>query len=153
MFAAVAGVLTVTGLASAQSPPPGPLPLPVPPTPAYRMALPATAQQQVRPASGTTYVQGSGGCANCNNGAASGGYYGHQPGVQYGTYGPGRMNGCGNLKSDLGFMYGSCKSFFDPCGPLPLEFGRHKQKCPLHPYATPYGTPYNGCCVDTYLNH
>src|SRR5207244_10476037 len=34
-------------------------------------------------------------------------------------------NGCGSLNSDAGFVLGSCKKFFDPCGPQGLCEG-HK---------------------------
>jgi hypothetical protein len=135
MFAAVAGVLAVAGLASAQSPAPNYLPqIPTAPIPAHHGG--------VIPASGSTGARAAGGVV-------------HQPAVPYGQYGQGCNNGCGNWKSDAGFIFGSCKSFFDPCGPQPCGTGRffNKQKCPPHPFASPYGTGYNGCNYDSYLNH
>jgi hypothetical protein len=54
-------------------------------------------------------------------------------------------------------MLGSCKSFFDPCGPAhgSGRFGHHGRgnSCPYHPLAMPYGRGYNTCCYDSYLNN
>jgi hypothetical protein len=77
----------------------------------------------------------------------------------YGDYGPKDRNGCGSFRSDLGFFFGSCKSFFDPCGPQPCNAcsggkgGLFHRNCPPHIPAAPYGTPHNGCAYDSYLNH
>ncbi|MBA4062222.1 MAG: hypothetical protein C0501_00685 [Isosphaera sp.] len=134
MFAAAAGVLAVAGMASAQSPPPNPLP-----------RIPVAPAAPVQPASAVAHVKGSGGCVGCG------------PAIQTGQYGPGQRNGCGSYRSDAGFIFGSCKSFFDPCGPLPCEghgkFGLFRNPCPTHPYARPYGTGFNTCQYDTYHNH
>jgi hypothetical protein len=135
MFAAVAGVLAVAGIGSAQSPPPGYLP-----------QIPIAGP--VVPASGTSPAATAGGVIQ-------------QPAVPFGQYGPGCNSGCGNWKSDAGFIWGSCKSFFDPCGPKGCGGGglcggglfRNRQNCAAHPMAVPYGTGYNGCCYDSYLNH
>jgi hypothetical protein len=164
LFAAVVGVAVVAGASAAQSPPPRPLP-PIVPV-AAPVALPATspgyAIPQVMPASGGT------------NGPASirtDGLHGviQQAPISYGVSGQGCANGCGNYKHDLGFMFGSCKSFFDPCGPQPCGGGfgtgrfrgGHKcggglcggGRCPDHPFGTPYGTGHNGCKYDSWLNH
>jgi hypothetical protein len=160
MFAAAAGVLVVAGLAAAQSPPPNPLP----PVHAYAPASGPGYGPAVRPASAgynTPVVPPGSGLAGLPAQVHN------APPIYYAQYGPGGANGCGNIKSDLGFMFGSCKSFFDPCGPLPCnggghghgKFGTHRfgrgglGDCPRHPYAAPYGTGYNGCVYDSYLNH
>jgi hypothetical protein len=51
--------------------------------------------------------------------------------------------GCGNLKSDLTFIFGSCRQFWsDPCTPgpepLPLPVG-------VEPIPTKHGAPQGGC--------
>ena len=146
-FAAVVGLVAVAGAASAQSPPPNYFP-PV-------QAAPVT------PASGTAVVQGQGGCSNC--GSAANGYA-----VPYGSYGPRDRNGCGSLKADCGFIFGSCKSFFDPCGPVPCDGGggKHAGKhgglfggrlggcCGIQPFGSPYNNGgWNHCTYDSFLNH
>ena len=82
--------------------------------------------------------------------------------VPYNEYCPACANGCGSLKSDLGFILGSCRSFFNPCGPIPCNglaahpFGHGCNgcnKCPAYPYGQPYGHGYNTCVYDTYMNH
>ena len=151
LFAAVVGLVAAAGAASAQSPPPGYL-APVVPI----QALP----NPVAPAPGTTVMKGQGWCANCTTAVGVPG----TPYVQNGQYGPGCNNGCGSLKADCGFIFGSCKSFFDPCGPLPAGghgggcghcggHGRFGRNCPILAPNPPYGTGYNGCCYDSYLNH
>lgn len=143
MCAAAAGVLVVAGLAAAQNPP---NPFPVRPTagPGY-VIVPASAGYNtpvVPPGSGVM-----GFASQVHN----------APPVPYAQ--PSVASGCGNIKSDLGFMFGSCRSFFDPCGPVPCNGGGHgthrfgKGGCPSAPYAAPYGTGYNTCCYDSYLNH
>ena len=64
-------------------------------------------------------------------------------------------NGCGSYKSDFGFVFGSCKSFFNPCGPIPCGggVGAGCQRCGKYPFGTPYGKGYNTCVYDSYLNH
>ena len=186
MFAAVLGVVAVAGVAAAQSPPPQPLP-PIIPV-AAPVFVPASntgiAIPDVMPTSG-----------GLNSGASihTDGLHGvlNQPPVAYGQYGAGCNNGCGSCKSDLGFMFGSCKSYFAPCGPVPCGGvsggcgtggtgacdgaacgGKHGGgllgrcgglfggrgcglggKCPLPTWGHPYGTGYNGCRYDSYLNH
>ena len=191
MFAAVLGVAAVAGMSAAQSPPPQPLP-PIIPVAAPVMAstsIPGIAIPDAMPASG-----------GLNSGATirSEGLHGalNQPAVAYGQYGPGCNNGCGSCKSDLGFIFGSCKSYFAPCGPVPCGgtsgacgggataggcdggcgtahghgrcgglfggggrgcggglFGGGHGKCPLPTFGQPYGTGYNPCRYDSYLNH
>jgi hypothetical protein len=66
-------------------------------------------------------------------------------------------SGCGSLRSDLGFHFGSCKSFFAPCGPG-LHGGHGglfgKGYCPTLPFAEPWGKGWT-CppCYDSYANH
>jgi hypothetical protein len=61
-------------------------------------------------------------------------------------------------------MFGSCKSFFNPCGPggngHGHGFGRGGHggggihgRCGGWTFATPYGTGFNHCVYDTFLNH
>jgi hypothetical protein len=147
LFAALAGVLAVVGMSSAQSPPPNLLPPIQSVSPGPQPAAPGT----VAPASG--------------NYAAEGGYKAamNAP-IPYAAYGPNQMNGCGGCKSDLGFMFGTCKSFFDPCGPLPCDstggiLGKHLGNkfgrggcCGIHPFGKPYNTGCNMCTYDSYLN-
>ena len=157
LFAAVLGVAAIAGAASAQSPPPPPLP------PIIAVAAPvaspagssAIAIPQVMPAGGGPAIrtEGVGGLL-------------HQPAMSFGHYGNGCgndcNNGCGSVKHDLGFMFGSCQSFFDKCGPQPCEgTGRFRGKgghggranCPDLPWGTPYGAGHNGCKYDSWLNH
>jgi hypothetical protein len=158
IFAAVVGLFAVAGTAAAQSPPPSSLP-PIAgvSVPAYQAATPIT------PASGATVIRGQGGCAGCAS-TVPGGTVSSYP--QYGLYGPKDRNGCGSYRSDLGFIFGSCKSFFDPCGPQPCGGcggggrggkgcggGLFNRNCPPHQFGQPYGTPFNGCVYDSYLNH
>jgi len=143
MFVAVVAMLAVTGFASAQNAQPNPLP-----------ALP---KQSIVPVAGTDYVRGSGGCSNCGSGNGPVAQTLHQPAVPFAQYGPTDRHGCGNFKSDLGFIFGNCKSYFNPCNPLPCDGGRgrfgSRNPCPIQPYGTPYGAGANGCKYDTYLNH
>ncbi len=167
MFTAVAGLLTVVGTASAQGAPPKSLP-PLPPLPAIPLApsiewdkkAPLASPTSTAPAS---VVPTAGGyaadvAAPVVGVPAAPVAMGRAP-IQSAQYGPGCANGCGNFKSDLGFMFGSCKSFFEPCGPTPCN-GGHCGKarfgckaCGIHPFGQPYGTVYNGCGYDSYLNH
>jgi len=156
MFAALASVLAVAGLASAQSPSPNPLPLP--PSPAQIAGTPVIGAPVIL--TGATHVKGSGGCSSCGSAATA------APLGCYGT--PACNNGCGSVKSDCGFIFGSCKSFFSPCGPSTsghghgngvgggcggLGGGGHHGRCALLPLGTPYGHGYNPCVYDSVLNH
>jgi hypothetical protein len=150
MFAALVGVLAAVGAASAQAPAPLPIPQQLPNATARLQAIapPAyPAGSPVTPVGGQVYVKGSGGCSSCGSASSSN--------APFGCYQPGCNNGCGSLKADCGFMFGSCKSFFDPCGPgLGGGHGRgHGSRCGTFPFGTPYGHGYNGCVYDTYLNH
>ncbi len=88
--------------------------------------------------------------------------------VPYNEYCTSCANGCGSIKSDIGFIFGSCKNFFNPCGPKPCGSwaggcgaggcgaggcGHGHGHCPTFPYGTPYGKPYCSCIYDSYLNH
>lgn len=107
-------------------------------------------------ASGTT------GCSTCGNGVRAPNPYlpqntaigaGLAP-VPYNETCAQCANGCGSIKSTSGFIFGSCKSFFNPCGPIPCGgacSGSHK--CGKYPYGTPYGKGFNTCVYDSNLNH
>jgi hypothetical protein len=163
LFAAVLGVAAVAGVSAAQSPPPRPLP-PIVPV-AAPLAVPAShsgyAIPDVMPTSGGTNAPAT---------LAGNGIRGvlQQPAISYGMPGPGCANGCGSAKHDAGFMFGSCKSYFDPCGPQPCGgsgTGRfrgghkcggglfHGGNCPDHPFGTPYGIPHSHCKYDSWLNY
>ncbi|MBX9624818.1 MAG: hypothetical protein K2X82_13515, partial [Gemmataceae bacterium] len=127
-------------------------------------------------------VAGSGGCAtgNCGGGfagpGAAGGHHGtagrgfvmsHGNGNAYGgyftdscPYGRRCNNGCGSLRSDAGFVLGSCRSFFAPCGPGLLDCGHGRGcggglfgKCPKGGCGVPRSGPFDPCHYDSYLNH
>lgn len=146
LFVALAGVLAVAGMASAQNP----VQYQAQPVQAAPVVAKA-AGGQVTPASGSVVIRGVGGCTNCGSasaGAAAAAY------PQNAAYGPRDRNGCGGPRSDAGFIFGGCKSFFDPCGPNPC--GKHRGchgGCGAHPFASPYGTPFSGCAYGSYLNH
>jgi hypothetical protein len=80
--------------------------------------------------------------------AQTGGYYGTN--CQYGSR---CNNGCGSIHSDLGFMFGPCKSFMDPCGPGMLGTG-FCGKCisPIQGRGGMNG-PFNPCKYDSNANH
>ncbi|MBA4189902.1 MAG: hypothetical protein C0467_18110 [Planctomycetaceae bacterium] len=157
LFAAVLGVVALSGVASAQNPAPAA---------SYRMevpqAMPAPAPakavaNQITPVSGAIYVRGSGGCSSCGTAAAAPAASTHGAFAQYG---PRDRNGCGSLCADTKFVFGSCKSFFDPCGSASCGragCGRAGcggcASCPSWPLAQPFGTKFQGCVYDTYLNH
>ncbi len=130
---AALGVLAVAGFASAQQPTYAPAP--------------------VQPASGATVIRGTAGCSNCGpTTTASRGFTMSLGKVTGGNcqLGAPCQNGCGSVKSDLAFHFGSCKSFFAPCGPT---IG-HGPRCGTLPFAAPFGQgfpcprPY-----DSYANH
>lgn len=153
MFAAVAGVLVVAGLASAQNSIPQQLPIappalmPAKAQPAL-LAAPASAPVAGSPVipAGAIHVRGSGGCSSCGTPApAANGC---------GGCGSAGGNGCPSAKFTCGFMFGSCKSFFNPCGPGGIGGGHGLGgRCGRLPYGTPYGTGFNTCNYDSYLNH
>lgn len=143
MFAAVAGVLAVTGFATAQSAPPKLFP---PVQTVSGQYTPAPAPATVARVSGNYATEGGAKAVM------------HAP-IPYANYGSGQLNGCGGFKSDLGFIFGTCKSFFDPCGPAPcgdrgwnlgkhLGGGKHK----LHSFGSPYNVGCTGCNYDSFLN-
>jgi hypothetical protein len=172
LAAAVAGAAALAGSASAQTPARAPVvvpqqvvvaqpaPGPTAPTvaiPGAPATLPPAAAVPVAPAPGATVVTGSGGCTNCgpagSGGTAHRGFVMGATGGYLGTncsYGQQCNNGCGSLRSDLGTVFGTCKSFFAPCGPRP--FGLHGS-C-NHPVLNPGPCgPFNPCVYDSYLNH
>jgi len=147
LFAAVLGVVALGGVASAQNPAPR----------SYEMVLPqampvpakAAVSNPITPVAGAIYMRGSGGCSSCGNGATA------APAPSFAQYGPQQRNGCGSAGADAKFIFGSCKSFFDPCD---AGGGRGRgcsscSGCPSWPLAQPYGTKFHGCVYDTYLNH
>ncbi len=189
-FAAIAAVLGLGGMATAQYGAPNPLPaIPIPPAQTAQyvpfqpiVEAPRQSVQQVQsiqaapvaqqPTSVAT-VGGSvgAGCSNCGDSTKRPGSSSYLPKnatlgaglapVPYAEYCSECANGCGSLKSNIGFYLGSCKSFFNPCGPVPCNIwgnpsacrGGGCQHCGVHPYAKPYGTGYNTCVYDSYLNH
>jgi hypothetical protein len=150
LFLAAFGVLALAGAASAQQPR-----YAMPPT-QYPVVAPGTATTPTITPTGAQVIRGDGGCTNC--GPKASGYTMSSKG--YGIagyacdkcmYGYPCQNGCGSLKSDLAFHFGTCKSFFDPCGPTHCGLLGHK--C-FGPFAQPWGQgwtcPRN---YDTYMNH
>jgi hypothetical protein len=152
LFAALAGVLAVVGAASAQTPGQISIPQPLPSGVARLNSV--VAPPQIVLAGSQTYVRGSGGCNGCGT-----------PAPCATPCPPARdcNNGCGSAKSDCRFMFGSCKSFFDPCGPN--GGGRHGNGCGLggggglgRCHGWNFGSPYNQgnwnhCTYDSFLNH
>lgn len=157
LFLAAIGALAVAGAASAQQPVPQ---QPVYPQSAYQQPVApvqypsvspgAVAATPVAPAAGTTVIQGSGGCANCPTGKS------HTFTMQNVTGGNCYLgyrcqNGCGSVRSDFAFQFGTCSQFFNPCGPT---VGGLWHKCGVTPFAGPFGTGWQ--CprqYDTYANH
>lgn len=129
LFLAVLGVFAVSCAASAQQPQ-------YRPAPQYPAAAAAT---PVQPASGATIIPAGAGCAKCGP-VLRGGFT--MSSVTGGNCALGApcQNGCGSVRSDLGFHFGSCKQFFAPCGPTP--------------FAAPWGQGF-GCprTYDSYANH
>jgi hypothetical protein len=176
MFAAVAGVVVVAGLASAQSPPPYSVPNQLPPVnatpaPGYAVPLPAAIPGAPVTPVGATHIRGSGGCSGCASPTGSACGCGLAP-VPNASYGAGCGNGCGSIKADAGIVFGSCKSFFNPCGPLPLGHGNGNGcgnghgggcgnggghglggKCGIFPLGKPYNVGTHGCVYDSFLDH
>jgi hypothetical protein len=163
LFLSVFGVFAVVGVAAAQQPQTQQPPIAAP---AYPPAAMAAAPVQ----SGSGLALNNGGCINCSGPATFPSLTGGAPaaGFQMVTgghcmLGYGCQNGCGSVKSDLAFQFGTCKQFFSPCGPSCAGglfgggktslFG-NKEKCPVVPFAQPYGTGW--LCprqYDTYANH
>ncbi len=148
LILAALGVFAVAGVASAQQPqyqPPAQYPASYPPG--------AVAAMPVQPASGATVIRGNG-CTNCGPaaGSATRGTF-TMSNVTGGNCGLGNgcQNGCGSVKSDLAFHFGTCKQFFAPCGPT---CGGLWTKCPTQGFAQPWGTGY-GCppIYDSHSNH
>lgn len=176
LFAVAAGVIVLAGTASAQNasqPPPAsttpppiaaaqPAPGPTTPSvPAASAGLPAS------PGPGAVIVSGNcGGVGTTPNGGriangalaqrwtwANGGYF--CSGCQYGAT---CNSGCGSFRADMGFVFGSCKSFFSPCGPgvCPGIHGYRNGngKCGSMPVlGTGSQVPFNPCVYDSYANH
>jgi hypothetical protein len=150
MFAAVVGVLAVTSFAAAQSPAPQQFPaIPIAAIPVAMPSTPTIPPATVSPVSGGFNGVDVRGMSTRDAASA----ILHPPAIPTGTYGVGCSNGCGSIKSDLGFMFGSCKSYFEPCGPEPCSCGRLGGKfgglcgglcggrCGTHPMGQPYPTP------------
>lgn len=149
LLLATLGVLAVSGAASAQQPQYQPARVPAA-SPAAAAAAP------LQPVSGTTIIKGGAGCTNCGTatGPVTRGFT--MSGVAGGNCQLGAVcqSGCGSLKSNLAFQFGSCKNFFSPCGPTWTGHGLFKSPCPTTPFAQPWGTGF-GCprTYDSYANH
>jgi hypothetical protein len=148
LFLAALGVFVVSGVASAQQPQYQPAPQYYPATPTA-----AAAATPLQPASGATVIRGNGGCTDC--GTTTAGRSGFtMSNVTGGSckYGYPCQNGCGSVKSDLAFHFGTCKQFFAPCGPT--CGGLWRNGCPTTGFAQPWGTGF-GCprAYDSYANH
>jgi hypothetical protein len=122
MFAALAGVLAVVGAASAQTPGHYSIPQQQPSGVSRLNAVVSPAP--IALAGGQTYIRGSGGCNGCGTPAPCA-----TPCASPCPTARDCNNGCGSAKSDCRFMFGSCKSFFDPCGPSGNGHGRHGGRC------------------------
>ncbi|MBM3980757.1 MAG: hypothetical protein FJ304_10810 [Planctomycetes bacterium] len=141
LFLAALGVLAVAGVASAQ------------PAPQYQFPThsPATAAATpIQPVNGATVIRGTG-CSNCGpTTTASRGFTMSLGKVTGGNcqLGAPCQSGCGSVKSDLAFHFGSCKNFFAPCGPT------LNSRCGVLPFAQPFGQGF--ACprpYDSYANH
>lgn len=147
LILATLGVLAASGAVSAQQPQ-QPVRYPALP-PAAAAAIP------VQPASGATVISGGAGCTNCGTaaGPVTRGFSMSGFGGGNCAFGSTCNNGCGSVKSNLAFQFGSCKNFFSPCGPTWGGFG-HKDRCPTGPMNQPWGTGF-GCprAYDSYANH
>ncbi len=136
LFLAALGVFAVSGAVSAQQPQ-------YRPAAQYPLAPAAAAATPLQPVSGTTVIRGGAGCNNCGTPAVGPTTRGFTMSSITGgncAYGYPCQNGCGSVRSDLGFHFGSCKNFFAPCGPTPM--------------AAPWGQGF--CCpraYDSYANH
>lgn len=155
-----AGLLTGSGGAWAQSPAPQPLP-PLPPVPAVSLTAdvqPVSAPPAVHPAGGGVTIPTVPAPVPAPARLAAAVRSAHQP-IPYAQHDPGCNNGCGSCRATLGFVFGSCPSFFDPCGPRPCcgplcqRGGLGCQRCGIHPFGQPYAKPHSGCVYDSYLNH
>ena len=141
-FLAALGVFAVAGVASAQQPAQYQQPVQYP-----AVAAPGA----VQPASGLGVLRGNGG-TNCGPAAPRCTFTMSNVTGGKCLYGDGGcQNGCGSVKSDLAFHFGTCKQFFAPCGPT---CGGLWTKCPKQGFAAPWGTGY-GCppAYDTHANH
>lgn len=157
LFLAALGVLAVAGVASAQQPTPQPpyaQPAYAQPVQYPTTAPGAVAATPVQPVAGATVIRGDGGCTNCGSTGKAG--LGHSFTMKNVTGGDCMLgyrcqNGCGSVKSDFAFQFGTCSQFFSPCGPT---CGGLWTKCGVTPFAAPFGTPW-GCPrqYDTYANH
>lgn len=178
LLAAVVGVAAVAATAPAQQPVPVPNTPPavvLPPVPVVPNALPGAV---VAPAPSNAVLHGYADTAVAPRptglGAAVRGYVMDASGGYFGTScqnGANCNNGCGSCKADLGFVLGSCRSFFAPCGPNPMSchgggchggllhggrlgalgFGSGCNHTPV--YGTGSCAPFNPCFYDSYLNH
>src|SRR5580704_1774113 len=183
MFAAIAAVLGFAGLASAQYVTPNyqyggfsiPSIMPAkanpdqpvqsgPVQPVQQLQAAPIVQLPPTPTPPPSPSPSAAGCSSCGNGAARTPPVPYLPRgtafgaglapVPYNEYCAQCANGCGSIKSDCGFIFGSCKSFLNPCRPIPCNgFGPACSKCRVFPYGKPYGNGFNTCVYDSYLNH
>jgi hypothetical protein len=143
------GAFAIAGVAAAQQPPVAAPPAAAPAAPPATATPPAA----VAPAPGPTVIRG-GGCTGCGTAAPLANVRGAIHTASGGNchYGYGCQNGCGSVKSDLAFHFGSCKDFFAPNGPTCGSL--HGSRCGYQGFAQPFGTGWN--CprqYDTYMNH
>ena len=172
LCAAAVGLAVVAGPAAAQNSTP-PAPVVIQPASPVTPALPsAPSTPRAQPAPGPTapsvpaaapvVVTGNGGCTNCTapggvasvgGGTGGRGFVMSGGGGYFGTNcqsGHNCNSGCGSLRSDAGFVLGSCRSFFAPCGPGLLG---GSGRC-HHPVGgTGPAGPFNPCVYDSYNNH
>jgi hypothetical protein len=193
LFAAAAAAVVLAGTAAAQTPAPpvaapvaAPAAQPVAPLPAVAQPAPGPVVPSVpatvaplAPGQGAVVVPGNGG-VYAPNGTYNGGYFMSGPGT------PTRLgsgpNGCGSCAQDAAFVFGSCRSFFAPCGGVSNGHGHggrghHGNGCGGHGgngcgnghggglgfllrggCINPVGGTgpaqgFNPCCYDSYLNH
>jgi len=166
LCAAAFAAVVLAGSAAAQNPTPAiaipqangaALAQPAPTLPSVAGSPAASAGTVVPPTPGAVIVKGSGGCTNCTTpgvGTAARGFVMGASGGYFGTNcqtGQACNSGCGSLRSDAGFAFGSCKQFFAPCGPTPC--GGHFGKCRTPVGGTGPCGPFNPCVYDSYLNH
>ena len=165
LFAAATVAIVMSGTAPAQDrTPPPPLAIPVASSVSAEAAtgptaptVPTASPAPIAPPAEGVIVPPSTGHHPIGTAArgfvmeSSGGYYGSNC-----LTGQACNNGCGSLQSDCKFMFGSCKSFFSPCGPRLGHgggFGAWLDSCRTPIYGTGPLKPFDPCCYDSYLNH
>lgn len=148
LYLTLCGVVAFAGSAAAQDPH---IQIVSPVPAAYPTYPPAThAASPVVPVAGSSIIRGNG-CTNCDK-PSLGTTFKMVTGGDC-PFGHPCQNGCGSLKSNLAFAFGSCKNFFNPCGPT-WGSGLFGNKCPKTPFAAPFGEGWH--CprqYDSFTNH